>query len=330
MPIIGRGQNQYGSPAGDRSGLIPIDYSNQIIQMATESSMALSTFRQVRMPTQVQHLPVLDVLPIAHWVNGEPDPVTGLGGEKATTNQLWKGLVLTAEEIAAIVVVPEAVLEDISINLWGEVAPRIAESISAKLDAAVFAGMNKPASWPAAIIPAATLAGHVANPSGAYPTQDDYDTAISFVEQDGFPVDQVYASINQRSVFRRLNAKGDPIYLTSIRDDGRVDSIYGVPVRYDRFGVLGANSAVLGDPSMAIIGTRTDIQYRVLDQATIDISDAQNGSAVIHLAQQDSVALRVRARFGYAVANPVTHLAPNSAQRYPFAVIGAGSGGGSS
>ena len=78
---------------------------------------------------------------------------------------------------------------------------------------------------------------------------------------------------------------------------------------------------MVGDPTKAILGTRTDISFRVLTEASLDVSALQDGSQIVRLAQQDSVALRVRARFGFAVANPVTHLNPVAATRYPFAAI---------
>jgi len=317
---MGRAANQYPAPDGTRSGLIPIEYSNAIIQEAIESSMALSTFRRVNMPTGVHHLPVLDTLPIAGWVNGEPDTTTGAGGEKPTTTQLWKGLVLTAEELAAIVVIPEAVLEDSSVDLWSEIAPRLGESIGRLVDLAVFPGTGKPASWPSAIVPAALAAGqNTVNPT---PDADAYNATFAFVEEDGYMVEQVYADTTQKAIFRGWNAGGVPIYLTDYRGDKRVDEIFGTPIQYDRMGALGA-LAVVGDPSKAIIGVRRDLEYKFLDQATIDISAAQDGSQQINLAQQDSIALRVRARFGYAVANPVTHLEGVAADRYPFGTITA-------
>lgn len=324
MAIISRSDNAYAAPDGSKSGLIPVGYSNDIIQAATENSLALSNFRRVRMPVAVQHLPVLDALPIAKWVSGEPNDTDGTGGKKSPTEQLWKGLVLTAEEIAAIVPIPEAVLEDSSIDLWAEVTPRLGEAIGAALDAAVFSGQDKPTSWPTAIVPAAIAASHrTQNALGVAADAADYNATIAFVEEDGFFVSRIFAAMDQRAIFRGFGAD---TYLTSVRDDGRVDSIYGIDVEYDRMGGLNASAsynvkAVVGDPSMAILGTRTDIQYKLLDQATIDISAAQDGSAMVSLAQQDMVALRVRARFGFAVANPVTKLQSVAANRYPFAIV---------
>lgn len=320
MAIISRGEHQYASPDASKSGLIPVEYSNSIIQSATERSLALATFRQVRMPTGVTHMPVLDALPVAKWVTGEPTDADPDAAKKPATEMAWKGLVLTAEEIAAIVVIPEAILEDATVDLWAEITPRLGESVARAIDAAVFSGTDAPASWPNSIREGAVAAGNVT--VAANPDQDDYNAAISQVEADGFFPDQVYAKISQRGTFRGWNAGGVPIYLSEIRDDGRVDSIYGMDVMWDRLNAL-TSTAVVGDPDMAIIGVRQDLQYKLLEEATIDISAAQDGSAMVSLAQQDSVGLRVRGRFAFAVANPPTMANPTAATRYPFAVINA-------
>lgn len=314
--MIQRSNHQYTLPDGSASGLIPTAYATEIIEAAVESSVALSTFRRVNMPTGATHLPVLDVLPIATWVTGEPDS-SAAGGEKTPTTMTWKGITLVAEEIAAIVPIHESVLEDMSINVWGQVRPRLAESIGVAVDAAVFAGTNKPASWPEAIIPAAVAAGNTLTATGD--PVADYNALFGYVEEDGFVVDQVYAATSEIAALRGATANGVPIYVTEFRSDGRVNQVYGEPAMFDRSGYLGAAKAVAGDSDMAMIGIRTDLQYKLLDQATIDISSAQDGSAMLNLAQQDSVALRVRARFAFAVANPPTRL--NDTDGYPFAVM---------
>lgn len=307
MPIVERGDLD--------GGLIPEQYTTDIIQESIKSSLALSTFRRVNMPRSVSNLPVLDTLPVASWVNGEvADDATG--GVKAATNQAWGGVVLTAQEIAAIVVIPEAVIEDTSINLWEEITPRLGESIGAKLDAAVFAGTDTPFT-DVIIDDAITATNEVV---AATPDQDDYNTAFGLLEADGFMPRRIFAKLGQKANFRGWSASGVPIFLTDVRDDGRVDSVYGVPISYDEFGALGANThAVIGDPTKAILGVRRDMQAKLLTEATIDVSAAQDGSAMVYLAQQDSVALRVRARFAFAVANPTTVLGSG----YPFSVLSA-------
>ena len=117
-------------------------------------SVALTLCRSVTMSAKTKTMPVLSALPVAYWVNGD----TGL---KQTTEAAWAGIELVAEELATIIPVPEAVLDDADFDVWNELEAPIAEAVALKLDQAVFAGIDKPASWPAAIIPAAQAAGNV-------------------------------------------------------------------------------------------------------------------------------------------------------------------------
>ena len=109
----------------DRSGaesLIPVQESNEIIQGVVTQSAVLSRGRKLANMTSRQYkMPVLDMLPIAYFVNGDT-------GQKQTTKQAWDKKFITAEEIAVIVPVPESVLYDSDYDIWGEVKPRIIEA----------------------------------------------------------------------------------------------------------------------------------------------------------------------------------------------------------
>ena len=109
----------------DRTGaesLIPEDRAAEIIQGAIAQSAVLSMGRRLANMTSKQtRLPVLDALPIAYFVNGD-------NGQKKTTKQAWDKKTIVAEEIAVIVPIPEAVLDDADYDIWGEVRPRIQEA----------------------------------------------------------------------------------------------------------------------------------------------------------------------------------------------------------
>ena len=169
----------------DADALIPTDVASQLIAAATEESAALALCRNAQLSTKLNVQPVLSALPVAYWVAGD----TGL---KQTTEAAWEGVTLTAEEIACIVPIPEAVIDDASFDIWTELKPALAEAIAQVFDAAVFGGINKPASWPAAIEPAAITAGNTAEVGTSTPAQGgivgDVGTAFDKVEADGYQV----------------------------------------------------------------------------------------------------------------------------------------------
>jgi hypothetical protein len=75
--------------------------------------------------------------------------------------------------------------------------------------------------------------------------------------------------------------------------------------------------AIAGDYSTAVVGVRQDLTYKVLDQAVIT---DDLGNIVYDLPQQDMLALRVVARFGFAIAKRVSRNA-SGAGGFPFAVL---------
>jgi HK97 family phage major capsid protein len=312
---------------GDVGALIPEGYVTDIITSAAATSLALSTFRRVVMPGLVSHLPVLDVLPVATWVNGEvADPPNHNLGKKTVTDAAFSKKVLTAEEVAAVIVVPEAVVDDAGgTRLWDILLPQLASAVGRALDAAVFFGAQAPASFPAGGIEGgAVAAGNVVALSvGAQPDADDFNTSLGHVEADGYVNRVIYSGTRGKANFRGWNAGGVPIYLTDLRNDSIVDSLYGIPVEYDEFGLFAANdvAAINGDSQMAILGVRQDMTLKFTDTGIVDVSAAQDGSQPVNLFTQDAVAYRIVARFGFVVANPVTASSGAAASRYPFSVI---------
>lgn len=298
----------------DVAGLIPDQYSSEIIQSMTAQSVALSTFRRATMPRGVSHMPVLSVLPQAYWV-GETD--TGL---KQTGEQNWENVTLTARELAVIIPIPQAVLDDATVDLWAEIRPRLAEAFGAKIDAATLFGTSKPAAWPDSIVTDAVAAGNeytIGTVAG-----DDLSVDISntweLVEADGFDVNVQWGRRNIRSRLRGLrDDNGQPVFQTGL--EGEPAGIYGEPVVYVSNGAWDNTYAlVVGDRNAAILGVRQDIDYRIFTEGVIQ--DAA-GDIQLNLMQQDAVAMRATMRVGYAVANPATALNPTAGTRFPFAVL---------
>jgi HK97 family phage major capsid protein len=294
----------------DAAGVIPEEVAGDVLKAAVQSSAALALSRRATMSSKMLRQPVLSVLPTAYWVAGD----TGL---KQTSEAAFQGLDLTAEEIAVLVPIPEAVLDDASYDIWNELRDPIAQAIGVKLDAAIFAGTEKPASWPQAIIPAAIAAANTntidatAAEGGIY--TDIIETGDA-PENDGYEVTGYVVKRALRSHLRRMRDTTGQLLA-----DTSADQIAGLPVAYAPAGTMPATEhAIAGQWDLSVIGVRQDLTFRVLDQAVIS-DDA--GAVVLNLAQQDAVALRVVARYGWAVGTPATLAEAGAGTHYPFGVL---------
>ena len=141
----------------DLAGLIPEPVSREIFQGVVEQSAVLKAGRKLpNMTSKTQSINVLDMLPMAYWVEGDT-------GYKETGAQAWEKKRLYAEELAVIIPIPEAVLADTNYDIWGEVKPRIVEAMGRRIDEAILFGIGKPSTWRKSIVDTAKDAG---NPSG--------------------------------------------------------------------------------------------------------------------------------------------------------------------
>jgi hypothetical protein len=115
-----------------------------------------------------------------------------------------------------------------------------------------------------------------------------------------------------RSLLRKARDSGSQPLV-----DASTSQILGAQISYVAEGAfVDPALAVLGDYSMAVVGVRQDLTYKLLDQAVIT---DDTGVIVYNLPQQDMLALRVVARFGFAIAKPVSRNAPGGG--FPFAVL---------
>ena len=300
---------------------VPDDLSTEIIQNATEQSVAMQRFRRATVSKRQNRFPVLAALPTAYWVNGD----TGL---KQTTQMAWANKTLNVEELAAIVPVPENVIDDADFDVWGEVRPRLEEAIARALDEAIFFGLNAPASFPTNVRAAATAAGNLVT-AGATAAEGgafgDMDALLETLEDDGYDPSGYAADRRLRGRLRRArNTTGERL------DAGRLsvnmNEFDGDPIDYFPAGIApeavaaGANGvlALAADWSKFVLGVRKDITMKVLDQAVIQDN---TGAIIYNLPQQDMVALRVTFRAGWEVANPINHARPVEGERYPAAVL---------
>ena len=312
-----------GTSIIDRSGaesLIPTQESNEIIQGAITQSAVLSRGRRLANMTSRQYkMPVLDMLPIAYFVNGDT-------GQKQTTKQLWDKKYITAEEIAVIVPIPEAVLDDSEYDIWAEVRPRITEAFGKVIDSAILFGVNKPTSWRNDVVATATAAGAIVTLGSADNLYDKImseDGVIAKVENCGYFVNGHMADISMRAKLRGLkNTNGDPLFKSDLQGSTQY-ALDGSPMVFPNNGAFDKSKALMisGDFSQLVYSIRQDITFKLFTEGVVQNTD---GSIAYNLMQNDMVALRAVMRLGWEIPNPINSVEKNKEKRCPFAVMKAG------
>lgn len=307
----------------DRTGaasLIPEENARGIIQGVVTQSAVLQRGRKLpNMSSKTYKMPVLDMLPIAYFVNGDT-------GAKKTTKQAWDKKFITAEEIAVIVPIPEAVLDDSDYDIWGEVKPRVIEAFGKVIDGAVLFDLDKPSTWRDGVVTTATKAGSVVTLA----TGDDlYDKImaeegiIAKIEESGYFVNGHMADISMRAKLRGLkDTTGNPIFKSDMQN-GTTYSLDGSPMNFPNNGAFDKSKALMisGDFSQLVYAIRQDITFKLFTEGVVQNTD---GSIAYNLMQNDMVALRAVMRLGWEIPNPINSMKTDKTKRCPFAILKAG------
>lgn len=281
----------------------------QIVETVFQDLPKTSTFMSLarklpNMTSNQTRMRVLDVLPMAYWVNGDT-------GFKQTSEQAWDNVYINAAELAVIVPIPEAVLSDAEFDIFGEVTPRVSESMGQLVDKAVIFGINRPADWQSDIITRARQAGNNVSYSAS---SDMYEVLLgeggvfAKVEELGYNVTGAVAALGMKAKLRSVRTNdGLPIFSTSMQGKTQY-ALDGSPLYFPANGAFDKSVAqiVAGDFSQAVYAVRQDVTVKILDQGIIQ--NPSTKAIVYNLAQQDMVALRVVFRMGWALPNPATRL----------------------
>lgn len=299
----------------DAEALMEPELSNEIIQSVAEGSAVLSmATRMPNMSSKTYKIPVLDMLPIAYFVNGD-------SGQKKTTQAKWANKNIIAEEIAVIVPIPEAVLDDSNYDIWGQVKPRLIEAFYKKIDEAILFGVSAPSTWRDDILTTATNAGATKTiTSDLYQDIMGVGGTIAKVEESGFFVNGHIADISMRARLRGLvDTMGQPIFSASMQDGNRY-MLDGSPMAFPRNGAFDKSKALMisGDFSQLVYSIRQDITFKLFTEGVIQNED---GSIAYNLMQNDMVALRAVMRLGWEIPNPVNGIAPTESARSPFSAL---------
>lgn len=297
----------------DAEALIPTETSKEIIQSVITTSSVLPLMRKLpNMSTKQRKMAVLSALPVAGFVDGD-------NGLKPVSSAAWANKYITAEEIAVIIPIPEAVLDDSDYDIWAELKPSIIAAFNKVIDGNVLFKTDR-TTWPAPIVPTAIARKHTVALGAGVDIADDINTMMATVEEDGFDVNGFAGDVSVKSKLRGLRDKNGGLLFQPSLTSGTPDTLYGQALHYVKNGSWDKEKGLIvgGDWSQAVYAMRQDMTFKVLDQAVISDAD---GKIIYNLAQQDMVALRCVMRLGWQLPNPITKLNEDENARYPFAVL---------
>lgn len=306
------------------SGLIPEPVTREIMQGAIAESAVLRMGRRLaNMSSKTQTINVLDALPSAYFVNGEATDSGAGDAWKQTTKMAWDKKKIYAEEIAVIVPIPEAVLDDSDYDIWGEVRPRLTEAFGKVIDAAILFGTNKPSTWRNGVVPSAIAAGNGV-PVGTSVFDDimGENGLIAKVELDGFNPNGVMSAIQMRGKLRGLkDTTGQPIFKSDMQGATRY-GLDGMDMYFPMNGAFDPTQAqmIVGDWSQLVYAIRQDMTFKIFTEGVIQ--DPSTKAITYNLMQNDMVALRAVMRMGWEIANPINAYNADITNPFPFSVYG--------
>lgn len=289
----------------DAEAIIREQVISTIFQDAPKQSTFMSMARKLpNMTSNQTRMRVLDFLPTAYWVDGDT-------GMKQTTRQAWDNVFIEAAELAVIVPISEAVLDDAEFDIFGEIVPRVNEAIGQRVDSAIIFGVNRPRNWQNDII---TLARQAGNNVTVGSSPDYYNLllgeggVISKVEEDGYMATGALAAMSMRAKLRGIRATDGSLIFKSDMQGSTNYALDGAPMYFPQNGAYDNTIAqlIVGDFKQAVYSIRQDVTVKILDQGVIQ--DPTTKEIVYNLAQQDMVALRIVFRMGWALPNPATRM----------------------
>ncbi|RJO79315.1 phage major capsid protein [Nocardia panacis] len=322
---------------GYGSNLMPPQAITEILQAAPKASALLTMANKVQMSAGTARQSVLGSAPDAYWVRSEPKS-DSKSGMKETDLQAWEDIVITAEELAVVVPIPDNVVADARIDLWSQVAPRVAEAIGRKLDQAGIFGADMPVSFGTSLLAGAIAAGNVITRNRDIPVStsgtganaastsrksdlgEDVAEAGKRLRKQGYGISGFASAPGiEWELIGLRNGQGTPIYVPSLAA-GTPSTLYGKPMgEVDNGAWDDAQASIIAaDWSKVVVGIRQDIEYRIFSEGVI--TDAA-GKVLLNLMQADSKAMRVTFRAGFVVANPLTALQKDKTKRYPAAIV---------
>lgn len=285
---------------GDFKGFLNPEMSAPIFEEMSRRSLVQPLAQKVEMgPTGIT-VPFWDGEVTASWVDE--------GGKKPLTKGGFDQFVIEPKKIAAIIPMSAEVVRANPLNYINVMREKVAEAFAIAFDQAALHGTNTPfgtyvdeTTKSVSLVPEAAE-GEVAAPN-AYTASNN---ALSLLVNDGKKwTGGLMDTIAEPIINDSLDKNGRPLFNEPTYGDTnsltRTGRILGRPTTIADGVKNGTTLGYYGDFQKILWGQIGGISYDVSDQATLDLSAAQDGSGLTSLWQHNLVAVRCEAEFAIRV-----------------------------
>lgn len=279
----------------DKGFLQPKDAA-PIFEEVARRSLVQQLGRKIEMGPEGVSIPYWEGDVQASWVDE--------GGKKPLTKGGFDKFTIQPHKIAAIFAMSSEVVRANPLNYINVMREKVAEAFAVAFDEAALHGTNTPfGAYVDQTSKSVDLVGEdPANPN-AYGA---FNSGLSLLVEDGKKWTGGLLDIRTEPIINgSVDANNRPLFTeptyTETNSLTRSGRILSRPTMIAENVQSGSTVGYIGDFSKLLWGQIGGITYDVSDQATLDLSEAQDGSGLTSLWQHNLVAVRCEAEFALRV-----------------------------
>lgn len=280
---------------GDFSGFLNPEMSAPIFEEMSRKSLIQPLAQKVEMgPTGIT-VPFWDGEVSASWVDE--------GGKKPLTKGGFDMFGMAPKKIATIFAMSAEVVRANPQNYVSVMREKVAEAFAIAFDNAALHGTNTPFG---SYVDETTKSVSLVDAEGIANAYSASNNALSLLVNDGKKwTGGLLDTISEPIINDSVDKNGRPLFIEPTYTDTnsltRTGRILGRPTTIADGVKNGTTLGYYGDFSKILWGQIGGISYDVSDQATLDLSAAQDGSGLTSLWQHNLVAVRCEAEFAIRV-----------------------------
>lgn len=247
---------------------------------------------------------------IPHWTGNVSAKWVAEGGQKPVTKGNFTKQDVVPHKIATIFAASAEAVRANPLNYLNTMRTKVAEAIALAFDNAVINGTLTPfGNYIAETTKSVSLADPLGAGKGAADGSNAYtalNTGLGLLLAAGKKWNgTLFDNVAEPILNSAVDTSQRPLFLDATYQDinapFRSGRVLGRTTFLSDHVANGTTVGYMGDWSQIIWGQVGGLSFDVSDQATLDLSSAQDGSGIVSLWQNNLVAVRVEAEFGVLV-----------------------------